>query len=253
MKSLNEIKKELEEFDIKYIDNIINTYKDDKRIGVCKLIESYKKKKEKYLKECERIQQMKKFEVKYGNEYKLICGIDEVGRGPLAGPVVACGVILPINEDILYLNDSKQLSVKKREELYYEIKQKAVSIGIGIIDNNVIDEINILQATYRAMKMSIDNMNIQPDLLLVDAVHIPDIKIKQVGIVKGDTLSISIAAASIVAKVTRDNMMNDYDKIYPEYNFASNKGYGSKEHIEAIKKYGLCPIHRKTFCKNFNM
>jgi ribonuclease HII len=180
-------------------------------------------------------------------EVNYIGGIDEVGRGPLAGPVVACCVILPKDCDILYLNDSKQVPEKKREELYDEIMAKAVSVGIGCVSHEVIDEINILQATFEAMRQAIASMPVKPEHLLVDAVHIPDIKIPQRGIIKGDAKSASIAAASIVAKVTRDRMMCELDAKYPAYGFAKNKGYGSAEHIAALKQYGPCEIHRRSF------
>ena len=180
-----------------------------------------------------------------------IAGVDEVGRGPLAGPVVAGAVILPKNCDILYINDSKQLSEKKREELYDIIMEKAVTWGIGYASPERIDEINILQATYEAMRQAISNLSVCPDLLLNDAVNIPQVSIRQVPIIKGDAKSISIGAASIIAKVTRDRLMADYGKIFPEYDFAGNKGYGSAVHIEALKKYGPTPIHRKSFIKNF--
>ena len=193
---------------------------------------------------------MKEFEYKY-KEYAYICGIDEVGRGPLAGPVVAGAVILPKDENILYLNDSKQLSEKKREELYDVIMEKAVAVGIGVVPSATIDDVNILQATYEAMRIAIGKLSVKPDILLNDAVNIPGVDIKQVGIVKGDARSVSIAAASIIAKVTRDRMMEEYDKIYPEYKFASNKGYGSKDHIAALKEIGPCAIHRSTFIHNF--
>ena len=193
---------------------------------------------------------MKVDEKKY-RQYTYIGGIDEVGRGPLAGPVCAACVILPKDCDILHINDSKKLSEKKRESLYDEIIEKAICFGVGSSNASRIDEINILQATYEAMKNSIADMNPQPDLLLVDAETIPNLSIEQLSIIKGDSKSISIAAASIVAKVVRDRLMVAYDKIFPQYNFASNKGYGSKEHIEAIKKYGPCPIHRRSFIKNF--
>ena len=184
-------------------------------------------------------------------EVEYIGGIDEVGRGPLAGPVVACCVILPKDCDILYLNDSKQVPAKLREALYDEILSKAVSYGIGVVSHEVIDEINILQATYRAMRDAIDAMPIKPQQLLVDAVTIPGITIPQRGIVKGDAKSASIAAASIVAKVTRDRMMVELDAKYPGYGFAGNKGYGSKEHIAAIRSLGPCEIHRRSFIGNF--
>ncbi len=209
-----------------------------------------KSKEERLEEEYLRIEGLYKYELKY-SDYKYICGIDEVGRGPLAGPVVACAIILPKDEKILYINDSKKLSEKKREELFDIIKSKALDIGIGIVDSKIIDEINILQATYKAMQIAISNLKIKPDILLNDAVTIPDIDIKQVPIIHGDCLSASIAAASIVAKVTRDRLMYEYDKIYPEYKFAKNKGYGTKEHSNAIENFGLLDIHRLTFCKKF--
>ncbi len=189
----------------------------------------------------------------YEREYEclgLICGIDEVGRGPLAGPVVAGAVILPKDCDILYLNDSKQLSEKKREELFEVIMEKAVSTGLGFVTPQKIDEINILQATYEAMREAISGLTPQPDVLLNDAVTIPGVKIRQIPIIKGDAKSVSIAAASIIAKVTRDRLMVEYDQVFPEYGFASNKGYGAAAHIEALRKYGPTPIHRKSFIKN---
>ena len=178
---------------------------------------------------------------------EYICGVDEVGRGPLAGPVAAGAVILPKDIMIPYLNDSKKLSPKKRESVYQVIKENAVSCGIGMISPGRIDEINILQATYEAMKLAVLDLNIVPDLLFVDAVTIPGLPIRQIGIVKGDAKSASIAAASIYAKVTRDRMMEEYAELYPEYGFGQNKGYGTAAHRAAIKKYGLCPIHRTTF------
>ena len=193
---------------------------------------------------------MKEFEKKY-DSFSFICGIDEVGRGPLAGPVVAGAVILPKDCDILYLNDSKQLTEKKREELYQVIMDKAIATGLGFVQPERIDEINILQATYEAMRDAVSKLEVVPDLLLNDAVTIPEITIRQVPIVKGDARSISIAAASIIAKVTRDRLMVECDKIYPEYGFAAHKGYGVKEHIDAIKKLGPTPIHRKSLNRNF--
>ena len=234
------------------LQQFIHTYGTDARSGVQTLVEQTKKKLVQLEAEYVRSEKMLAFERKYhamGSRY--ICGIDEVGRGPLAGPVVTCAVILPKDETILYLNDSKQVSKKKREELYEIIIDKAIAYSIGMSSEERIDEINILQATYEAMRMSIDNLKIKPDILLNDAVKIPNVNIHQVPIIKGDTLSASIAAASIVAKVTRDRIMQEYDNIYPEYGFADNVGYGSAKHIEAIKKYGPTPIHRKTFIKNF--
>ena len=193
---------------------------------------------------------MSTFEEEY-KDYPYICGIDEVGRGPLAGPVVAGAVILPKDDMILYLNDSKKLSEKKREMLYDEIMNRAVATGIGMASPARIDEINILQATYEAMRMAIDNLKVRPDILLNDAVTIPQVDILQVPIIKGDAKSISIAAASIIAKVTRDRLMVEYDKVLPGYDFASNKGYGTKAHIAGLKELGPTPIHRRTFIHNY--
>ncbi|MGN0327340.1 MAG: ribonuclease HII [Lachnospira sp.] len=207
------------------------------------------KKAAKLQAEKERIEAMREFEEKY-NSFSYICGIDEAGRGPLAGPVVAGAVILPKDSRILYVNDSKKLSEKKREELFEVIKGEAVSIGVGIVSAQRIDEINILQATYEAMRTAINNLDIKPDILLNDAVTIPMVDIKQIPIIKGDAKSLSIASASIIAKVTRDHLMYKYDEMYPEYGFAKHKGYGTKIHMEAIKEFGPCPIHRRTFIKN---
>lgn len=250
MIKISEIKNEFHQTKVEEIDSFIEKYKLDTRSGVIKLVERGVKEKEKLQKEKERIETMKEFEKKY-SDYSLICGIDEVGRGPLAGPVIAGAVILPKDCDILYLNDSKQLSEKKREELYDIIMEQAVAVGTGSASHAVIDEINILNATYEAMKEAIASLNVVPDLFLNDAVHIPGIKGKQVSLVKGDARSISIAAASIIAKVTRDRLMVQYDEVFPGYGFGKNKGYGSKEHIEALKRQGACMIHRKTFIKNF--
>lgn len=197
-------------------------------------------------KEVLRLEAMMEFERKY-SEYDYICGIDEVGRGPLAGPVVAAAVILPKDSYYQYLNDSKKVTEKRRNRLYDEITTEAVSYGIGLVSPDIIDDINILQATYVAMKKAINALSIRPQMILVDAVHIPDIGIPQVGIVKGDAKSISIAAASIVAKVYRDRLMTEYDALYPEYKFAKNKGYGTKEHMQALHEIGMSPIHRKSF------
>lgn len=232
------------------IPALLSHYESDERSGVITICNQYRNKLVSSQNEQNRLEVMKKYEKEY-SEYEYICGIDEVGRGPFAGPVIASAVILPKDCDILYINDSKQLSEKKREELYDEIISKAIAFGIGSVPPDQIDEMNILQATYEAMRKAISNMKIKPDILLNDAVTIPGVDIKQVPIIKGDAKSISIAAASIVAKVTRDRMMIAYDKIFPGYDLASNKGYGSPKHIEAIKKLGLTPIHRKSFVKNF--
>lgn len=197
-----------------------------------------------------RLEGMREFENKY-SDLAYVAGIDEAGRGPLAGPVVAAAVILPKDIFLPFLNDSKKVTEKRRDVLFDEIKKNAIAYGIGIASNTLIDEINILQATYEAMREAINALEKIPDVLLVDAVHIPDINIKQVGIVKGDAKSVNIAAASILAKVTRDRIMAEYDKIYPDYGFASNKGYGTATHIAALKEVGPCAIHRKSFIGNF--
>ena len=214
------------------------------------LIAKYQRQDEKIRQERRRMEEMFIYERKYA-DFSYICGIDEVGRGPLAGPVVAGAVILPKNCDILCLNDSKKLSEKVREALYDEIMEKAVATGIGLVSPARIDEINILQATYEAMRMAISNLKVAPDLLLNDAVTIPEVTVRQVPIIKGDAKSASIAAASIIAKVTRDRLMVEYDSVLPGYGFASNKGYGSAAHIEALRKLGPTPIHRRSFIKNF--
>ena len=247
--SIGEIKALLQAADLKGLPAFINTYKEDERAGVASLVEKAKKQLNAYEKELARTEKMKSFEKEYAS-YSCICGIDEVGRGPLAGPVVAGAVILPKDCDILYLNDSKQLSEKKRDELYDVIMEKAVSTGLGFVSPERIDQINILQATYEAMREAIAKLSPQPDLLLNDAVTIPKVAIRQVPIIKGDAKSISIAAASIIAKVTRDRLMVQYDSVFPEYGFASNKGYGAAAHIEALRKYGPTPIHRRSFIKN---
>lgn len=205
---------------------------------------------EKLKAERERLESMKEYEYTYA-ACNAICGIDEAGRGPLAGPVAAGAVILPKDCEILFLNDSKKLSEKKREALFEEIKEKAVAWSVGIVGPDVIDEINILQATYMAMQKAIAGLSVCPDLLLNDAVTIPNVDIPQIPIIKGDAKSVSIAAASILAKVTRDRMMVEYDKLFPEYGFAKHKGYGTAAHIAVIKEIGPCPIHRRSFIKNF--
>ena len=247
---ISEIKNILQTADICGLSAFINTYETDTRPGVKRLVENARKKLSAYEKELARTEKMKEYEKKYAS-FSHICGIDEVGRGPLAGPVVAGAVILPKDCDILYLNDSKQLTEKKREELYDIIMEKAVSVGLGFVPPARIDEINILQATYEAMREAIGKLHPQPDLLLNDAVTIPEVSIRQVPIIKGDAKSISIGAASIVAKVTRDRLMREYDQLFPEYGFAGNKGYGSEAHIKALRKYGPTSIHRKSFIHHF--
>ena len=212
--------------------------------------EKKRRQEEKLKKELDRLEAMSVYEREYAG-WGAVCGIDEAGRGPLAGPVVAGAVILPKDEKILYVNDSKKLSEKKREMLYDEIMSRALAVGVGVVGPERIDEINILQATYEAMRMAVAQLTVPPDILLNDAVTIPDLKVRQVPIVKGDAKSVSIAAASIIAKVTRDRLMREYDQIFPEYDFASNKGYGTRSHIEALKALGPAPVHRRTFIRHF--
>lgn len=249
-KTVGEIKKEFQSADIDVLPALIACYEMDSRSGVQNLIRLAEKKLKQLEQERERCYKLLEYERKYA-DHEFICGIDEVGRGPLAGPVTAGAVILPKNCDILYINDSKKLSPQKREQLYDEIMEKAVAAGIGMVSPKRIDEINILQATYEAMREAIKQLRVVPDILLNDAVTIPEVSIPQVPIIKGDAKSMSIGAASIIAKVTRDRLMTEYDRLMPEYGFADNKGYGSAAHIEALKKYGPSPIHRKSFIKNF--
>jgi len=252
MKSLKQIKQYLLSVNLDEIPEVIKVYSNDTRIGVNKLIQQYKKKYINYQKELQRTQAISKYEIDYYQKGKnYIAGIDEVGRGPLAGPVMTCAVILPKGCNILGINDSKQLSAKQRQFLCMQLKKAAIDISISLVESDEIDRINILKATQKSMAQSINNLTVTPDIVLTDAIHIPNINIEQLSIIKGDNKSISIAAASIIAKVTRDKLMVDYSKKYPNYGFEKNKGYGTKEHIEAIKKYGLCPIHRRTFVKHF--
>ncbi len=248
MRTIKEIKEELNKCDDANLDDWIARYVEDERAGVQSLVSSARKRGEALAAERARIDAMKFFERKY-DSYAYICGVDEAGRGPLAGPVVAGAVIFPKDVDILYVNDSKQLSAKKREELYDVIREKAVSYAVGIVDAARIDEINILQATYEAMREAVGGLFVEPDILLNDAVVIPGLPMKQVGITKGDARSVTIGAASIIAKVTRDRMMVEYDEKYPGYGFAKHKGYGTREHYDALRRLGASPIHRMTFLK----
>lgn len=248
--TIGEVKKILSSAAIEDLKEVMKNFESDERAGVQNELKKAAARITKYEQELQRTYAISEYERKY-SDYAYICGIDEVGRGPLAGPVVAGAVILPKDCDILYINDSKQLSEKKREELYDIIMEKAVAAAVGYASVERIDEINILQATFEAMREAISKLPVSPDILLNDAVTIPQITIPQVPIIKGDAKSISIGAASIIAKVTRDQLMVEYDSVFPEYGFASNKGYGSAAHIEAIKKIGPCPIHRRTFIGNF--
>lgn len=249
---IQSVKQKLQAATLEELPVFIQQYTSDERAGVKALVAKAQKTLDAYRREMARTKAMMVYEEKY-SDYAYICGIDEVGRGPLAGPVVAGAVILPKDCKLLYLNDSKQLAEKKREELYDRIMAEAVAVGIGYNSPERIDEINILQATYEAMREAISKLSVAPTLLLNDAVTIPGLpeELEQVPIIKGDAKSISIAAASIVAKVTRDRLMVQYDEVFPEYGFAANKGYGSVAHIEALQTYGPCPIHRHSFIKNF--
>jgi len=248
--SIQDIKSKFNAATEEQIDALIELYKDDERNGVTLLIKRAKDKRIQLKLEDERIDKMMFYEKKY-NQYPYICGIDEAGRGPLAGPVVAGAVILPKDFKLCYINDSKKLSSAKREALYASILTNALSFSTGVIDAKRIDEINILQATYEAMKAAVDGLNNKPDILLNDAVTIPAVSIPQENIIRGDAKSVSIAAASILAKVTRDRMMEAYDQLYPAYGFKRHKGYGTQEHIEALRRYGATPIHRRTFIGHF--
>ncbi|HIQ99977.1 MAG TPA: ribonuclease HII [Candidatus Scybalocola faecavium] len=245
-KSIKEIKQEFDNASFEEKEQLCRLYEEDSRSGVQALIRQVKKAQEKLQKEYDRLEGMTEYEKKYPNA-EYICGIDEAGRGPLAGPVVAGAVVLPKDSRILYLNDSKKLTPARREELYDVIMEEAVSVGVGIVDAQRIDEINILQATYEAMRQAISKLSVKPDVLLNDAVRIPGVDIMQVPIIKGDAKSLSIAAASVIAKVTRDRMMQDYDQIFPGYGFAQNKGYGTQGHMDKLKADGPSPIHRATF------
>jgi len=251
MQSISEIKEVLGNCSMEELPEQMKQFEEDSRKGVRTALASFRKKYEKYQQELARLDEILTYERGLWEAgYDLVAGIDEVGRGPLAGPVVAAAVILPKECKIEGVNDSKKLSAKKREELYDIILEKAVSYGIGIVSNERIDEINILQATYEAMREALSQLKPKADYILADAVTIPMVSTPQRGIIKGDAKSMSIGAASIVAKVYRDRMMEAYEEVYPGYGFASNKGYGAAEHIEGLKKLGPTPIHRRTFLKN---
>lgn len=245
--TLKQIQEEVQDKPIQEaIDYLLSLQSCGSSVG--KLLDKYYKLQEKHNKEIERLEGMLSFENRALQEgYTFITGVDEAGRGPLAGPVVAAAVILPKGVLIEGVNDSKKLSEAKRDALFDIIKEKALTYGIAMADEKCIDEINILNATKKAMTEAIGQLKPQPDCILLDAVRLENITTKQVPIVKGDSLSLNIAAASILAKVTRDSIITEYDSIYPEYGFAQHKGYGTAQHISAIKKYGLCPIHRLSF------
>lgn len=249
--SLSQIKEYIQPIPIEQYPEIIGLLKNDPRKTVQNLVNSLSKKLYNYQEELKRLKTMQYYEEQaYARGYNLVAGIDEVGRGPLAGPVISAAVILPRNCDILYINDSKKLSEQKRKRLYNKIKKNAIDIGIGIVDSQIIDTINIYQATKKSMAIAVDHLRIKPNFILIDAINCDNIAIKQKSILKGDSKSISIAAASIIAKVTRDRIMEKYQDIFPQYAFDKNKGYGTKEHRRAIQEFGVLNIHRKTFLKN---
>ncbi len=248
--TITRIREEYKQMKTEELPVFIERYESDSRGGVRSMVEAARKRLLKLDEEKARIEQLKKYEREHDN-YQYICGIDEAGRGPLAGPVVAGAVILPKDCEILYINDSKKLSAAKREELYDVIMEQAVVVGVGMVSPERIDEINILQATYEAMREAVSQLSPQPQFLLNDAVTIPGIDLPQLPIIGGDGKSISIAAASIIAKVTRDRLMVEYDAQYPGYGFAVHKGYGTKDHVEALKRLGPSPIHRRSFITHF--
>lgn len=228
-------------------DSFLAEAANDSRSGVQKAIEKRKRAIQAELDEELRLEQMLRYEKElYKAGYQAIAGIDEVGRGPLAGPVVAAAVILPPECKIKGLNDSKKIPKKKHNEIYQAVLDKALAVGVGLMDNEIIDQVNIYEATKLAMKDALSKLSLKPDYLLIDAMKL-DIDIPQESIIKGDANSLSIAAASIVAKVTRDKLMADYDKEYPGYDFAQNAGYGTKSHLQGLERHGVTPIHRKTF------
>ncbi len=248
--TIKEIDNYLKTLSIYKLEKEVNNLKDLSRISAKKLFAKYNNKIQNYYQEMERLKTLAKFEqALYTSGLKYIVGIDEAGRGPLAGPVYAAAVILKPNTMIIGINDSKKLTESKREKLYDIIIKEAIDYSIVSVSEKEIDEINILQASKKAMIRTLANLKVNPQHILIDGNESYDLSLPYTSIIKGDSLSISIAAASILAKVSRDNYMKDMDKVYPEYNFSKHKGYGSKEHIEAIRYYGLCPIHRRSFTK----
>ena len=229
-------------------EQLLEAMKKDSRIGIQKLLARYYQEQEAIRKRKEKAKQLLTEERRlWALGYSFIGGIDEAGRGPLAGPVAAACVILPRDLTIEGIDDSKKLTAAKREELYKIIYEKALAVGLGIVDQNKIDEINIYNATVLAMNQAVRACSLEPDYLLLDAMHLKDMPVPQLSIIGGDGKSQSIAAASIIAKVTRDKIMDDLAGIYPEYGFDKHKGYGTEEHIAAIRKYGISPVHRKSF------
>ena len=250
-KKIKDIQQEYKEKDDLELPDFIEEYIRDGRPGVAKIIGQAKKRLDRLEQERQRLEVLRTYEHRYEDAYPMICGIDEVGRGPLAGPVCAAAVILPRDCEILYINDSKKLSASMREKLYDEIMEKAVATGIGMAGPGRIDEINILQATFLAMKRAVDGLEVKPDIALIDGNKKPGLDIAEWDIIKGDATSANIAAASIIAKVSRDRYMRQIAEKYPEYQFEKHKGYGTKLHYEMLDKYGISDIHRKTFLKKY--
>lgn len=252
IKAINE---KLSTVSLEDLEEALQEYRVDERAGVKKVVEKYERKIQKHNQLIEKYENMSVYEESFrSQDIELIAGIDEVGRGPLAGPVVTAAVILDANKPpILGLDDSKKLSEAKREELFDIIMRDAIAVNVGFGSVEAIDEINILEATKMAMKEAVNGLKVVPQQLLIDAVTLRDISIPQMDIIKGDEKSVSIAAASIIAKVTRDRMMKNFHEIYPHYHFAKNKGYGTADHIAGLKEQGACPIHRKSFLKNMDL
>lgn len=255
MKSINnltvkQVKNKINQLTLDEAEKFINVLESDERKSINKIASKIKRKIKAIEEEKERLKKLWAFEQEISKGYSFVAGLDEVGRGPLAGPVVCAAVILRKGTEFIGINDSKKVKKEDRERLFNEIKEKAIAVGIGICDEKIIDDINILEATKLGMKKAVENLDQKPEFLLIDALTLDDIPIKQKGIVKGDTKSVSIAAASIIAKVTRDQIMYDYHEKYPEYGFLTNVGYGTQEHREALKSIGPTPIHRQSFIKN---
>jgi len=255
MHSINEltvkqVKNKIEKLALNEAKELIDVLEADERKSINKIAKKIKKEINAVVKEKERIKRLWAYEKEVSKNIALVAGIDEVGRGPLAGPVVCAAVILPKDYEFIGINDSKKVKKADRERLFKEINEKAIAVGIGICDEKIIDDINILEATKRGMKKAVADLKEKPEFLLIDALTLDDIPINQKGIVKGDTKSVSIAAASIIAKVTRDRIMYNYDSKYPGYGFLTNVGYGTQEHRDALQALGPTPIHRKSFIKN---
>lgn len=250
--SISDIKAIYENTSFAELEDFISRYASDERAGVKSLVKKAEKQIEARHIELIRLEKMRAFEHELEGTYQYICGVDEAGRGPFAGPIVAGAAILPSDEDILYLNDSKKLSPAKRDELFDEVKEKAIAWGVGIVSAKRIDEIGVGKADFEAMRLAIKNMSVEADFALTDAFEIPELWISQKPIVKGDAKSVSIAAASILAKVTRDRIMDELDEKYPMYGFKDHKGYGTLFHRERIIEYGPCEEHRMSFLKNMH-